>query len=224
MLGTIGLTCAFPFAGDELYGQHVHLTLAQAPGGRTVRAGLLHAGRVRHAVAADRRDHSADRHARRGRRRRARVHRPRRLAERRAPAADRVPASRGSNTRPRRGSRETFLALEEAEHIAILQPLSDEVDRQRRDAQRQRFRTERGARGLLRRADRSHAAHALSVPPARPLTTDAGDPALPVRLFRLVKNLTADGYYTSRAGLLQELGYTGNTALARFPTCVVPEH
>jgi hypothetical protein len=47
---------------------------------------------------------------------------------------------------------------------------------------------------------------------------------LPVRLFRLIKNLTADGYYTSRVGLLQELGYTGNTALARFPTCSVPEH
>jgi hypothetical protein len=34
MLGTIGVTCAFPFAGDELYGQLVHITLAQtaAPG------------------------------------------------------------------------------------------------------------------------------------------------------------------------------------------------
>ena len=50
------------------------------------------------------------------------------------------------------------------------------------------------------------------------------DPGLPVRLFRLVKNLTADGYYTSRAGLLEELGYAGNTALARFPACDVREH
>jgi hypothetical protein len=47
---------------------------------------------------------------------------------------------------------------------------------------------------------------------------------MPVRLFRLIKNLTADGYYTSRVGLLQELGYTGNTALARLPSCAVPEH
>ena len=31
VLGAIGATCAFPFAGDELYGQHVHATLAQAP-------------------------------------------------------------------------------------------------------------------------------------------------------------------------------------------------
>ena len=26
MLGAIGVTCAFPFAGDELYGQHVHVS------------------------------------------------------------------------------------------------------------------------------------------------------------------------------------------------------
>ena len=31
MLGTIGITCAFPFEGDELYGQHIHTAIAQAP-------------------------------------------------------------------------------------------------------------------------------------------------------------------------------------------------
>ena len=31
--------------------------------------------------------------------------------------------------------------------------------------------------------------------------------------------MTADGYYTSRAGLIEELGYTGNTMLAEFPVC-----
>ena len=50
------------------------------------------------------------------------------------------------------------------------------------------------------------------------------DARMPVRLFRLIKNLTADGYYTSRVGLLEELGYTGNTFLAAFPVCPVPEH
>ena len=34
-----------------------------------------------------------------------------------------------------------------------------------------------------------------------------------------IKNLTADGYYTSRAGLLEELGYSGNTVLGAFPAC-----
>jgi hypothetical protein len=42
--------------------------------------------------------------------------------------------------------------------------------------------------------------------------------------FRAVKNLTADGYYTSYAGLVQELRYKGNTVLARFPEPDVPEH
>ena len=42
--------------------------------------------------------------------------------------------------------------------------------------------------------------------------------------FRAIKNLTADGYYTSSTGLVQELGYKGNTALDHFPETQVPEH
>jgi hypothetical protein len=44
------------------------------------------------------------------------------------------------------------------------------------------------------------------------------------RFFRLMKSMTADGYYTSRIGLVQELGYKGNTVLAAFPECTHPEH
>ena len=40
---------------------------------------------------------------------------------------------------------------------------------------------------------------------------------MPVRFFRLIKNLTADGYYTSRVGLLEELGYIGNKYRPRLP-------
>ncbi len=40
-----------------------------------------------------------------------------------------------------------------------------------------------------------------------------------VQFFALIKSLTADGYYTSRAGLIDELGYQGNTARAGFPDC-----
>jgi hypothetical protein len=32
--------------------------------------------------------------------------------------------------------------------------------------------------------------------------------------------LTADGYYTSQIGLMDELGYKGNMALAAYPDCV----
>jgi hypothetical protein len=51
--------------------------------------------------------------------------------------------------------------------------------------------------------------------------TNQGDEGLAVRFFRSLKNLTADGYYTARAGLVDELGYQGNTMLAQFPACTV---
>ena len=44
------------------------------------------------------------------------------------------------------------------------------------------------------------------------------------RFFHLIKSLTADGYYTSYSGLVEELQYKGNTVLDRFPKPVVPEH
>ena len=45
-------------------------------------------------------------------------------------------------------------------------------------------------------------------------------PARNVQFFALVKRLTADGYYTSRVGLIEELGYKGNTVRASYPECV----
>jgi hypothetical protein len=39
------------------------------------------------------------------------------------------------------------------------------------------------------------------------------------QFFVLVKSLTADGYYTSQPGLIQELGYKGNTMMASYPEC-----
>jgi hypothetical protein len=112
-----------------------------------------------------------------------------------------------------------LLSLDESQYVAILQPLSDEVDRQRRDAQRRRFRSDAKGGMVYHVAitDRSTLA-------AVTIATDPAAPGLPVQFFRLVKNLTADGYYTSRAGLLEELGYAGNTALASFPVCDVREH
>lgn len=40
-----------------------------------------------------------------------------------------------------------------------------------------------------------------------------------VQFFGLLKSLTADGYYTSRPGLMDELGYRGNHALGGYPAC-----
>jgi len=49
---------------------------------------------------------------------------------------------------------------------------------------------------------------------------DTGNSARNVQFFALIKNLTADGYYTSKIGLIDELGYTGNAVLSTFPGCV----
>jgi len=223
MLGTIGLTCAFPFEGDELYGQHVHLALAQAPAAGpyvpafftppeyatlsrltdviippTTTPGAVGAGVPEYIdrVVAANAEHQA-------------------LVRAGLAWLEQQAKTRFSKD---------FLALAETEHVAILQPLSDEIDRQRRDAQRQRFRTEGGAT-VYYAAVTDRAQPTPSPAATRPaLSPDGVDPGLPLRLFRLIKNLTADGYYTSQIGLLQELGYTGNTALLRYPTCSVPEH
>jgi hypothetical protein len=41
---------------------------------------------------------------------------------------------------------------------------------------------------------------------------------------KLLKDLTIDGYYTSKEGLTQELGWHGNTFVADFKGCTHPEH
>lgn len=51
-------------------------------------------------------------------------------------------------------------------------------------------------------------------------TADSGDlRARNVQFFAFIKSLTADGYYTSRTGLMDELGYKGNTPHAGFAEC-----
>jgi hypothetical protein len=42
--------------------------------------------------------------------------------------------------------------------------------------------------------------------------------------FKLLKDLTVDGYYTSKEGLTQELGWNANTYVAEFKGCTHPEH
>jgi gluconate 2-dehydrogenase gamma chain len=216
MLGTIGVTCAFPFAGDELYGQHVHTTLAQSPSSGPYApafftpAEYATLSRLTDVIIPPTDTPGA-----------AAAGVPEYIDRVVSLNAEHQPLIRAGlawleRQAKARFSREVSL-LSEAEHSAILQPLSDELDRQQRDAQRQRFRTEAQGRTVYYVAltDRD------TPVPRGALETD---PDLPVRFFRLVKNLTADGYYTSRVGLLDELGYSGNTALARFPGCSVPEH
>jgi gluconate 2-dehydrogenase gamma chain len=42
--------------------------------------------------------------------------------------------------------------------------------------------------------------------------------------YRLVKDMTVEGFYTSRVGLIDVLEYQGLTYLPEFPGCTHPEH
>ena len=221
MLGAIGATCAFPFAGDELYGQHVHTTLAQTPApGPYAPAFFTPAEYARLSRLTDVIIPPTDTPGA------AAAGVPEYIDRVVTLNAEHQPLIRAgllwleqqATGRYSRG----FLLLDEAEHIAILQPLSDEIDRRQREAQRRRFRTEAQGKAVYYVAltDKDPPAGPGSVTPVAP----EADPGMPVRFFSLIKNLTADGYYTSRVGLLEELGYAGNTALAKFPVCSVPEH
>ena len=44
------------------------------------------------------------------------------------------------------------------------------------------------------------------------------------RFFVLLKQMTANGYYTSATGIHKEMEYIGNTYLVAFPACAHPEH
>jgi hypothetical protein len=55
-----------------------------------------------------------------------------------------------------------------------------------------------------------------------PMSQDASTPA--GAFFKLIKELTVDGYYTSKDGLTKELGWHGNTFLTEFNGCTHPEH
>lgn len=219
MLGTIGATCAFPFAGDELYGQHVHTGLAQAtpptpyaPAFFTP-AEYVTLARLTDAIIPPTGTPGA-----------AAAGVPEYIDRVVTLNVEHQPLIRAGlvwlgQQASARASRD-FAALDEGGRIAILQPLSDALDRQQREARQRRFRTD--AKG----ATVYYVAITDRDPLARPAVAPAApgsDLDLPLRFFRLVKNLTADGYYTSRPGLLEELGYTGNTALARFPACTMPE-
>jgi gluconate 2-dehydrogenase subunit 3-like protein len=59
----------------------------------------------------------------------------------------------------------------------------------------------------------------MSLPESEPNAQHEGFP-----FFRLVKQATVEGFYTSRAGLMEALEYKGLTYLTTFPGCTHPEH
>jgi len=177
IIGAIGATCAFPYASDELYGQHVHVAGVPAqppvptffkpddfafvsrvadliiPATDTPGAALTGVPSYIDLVVGKNPEHQS-------------VYRS---------GLDWLQeAAKDRHQKP-------FLQLSEEQQIALLTPLSDAVD-------------------------------------AGNLAHD-GD-----RFFAIIKNMTADGYYTSKPGLTTELGFKGGAMLAQFPSCEVPEH
>jgi hypothetical protein len=219
ILGTVTATCAFPFASEELYGQHVMLVPGQTPVAGPYRPSFFAADE--YAVLSRLTDVV--------------------IPETGTPGAsgagvpeyiDRVVTANKEHqplvraglawlaAEARSRFAKDYLSLDESQHAALLQPLSDAVDRAAQEQQQARYRSAPGGRVY-------YVAVTDAAQPARPAVAvrkDLSNAGMPVSFFRLIKNLTADGYYTSRVGLLEELGYGGNKYLAAFPQCSVPEH
>jgi hypothetical protein len=170
IIGAIGATCAYPYAGDELYGQtagHHHESGPPAP--LPAEPSFFNAAQFKMVT---------------------------RIADLIIPATDTpgavgagvpiyidmvVGKNKGQQKLVSEGlawlEAKNFMELPEDGQLAILRPLCD--------------------------------------------TADAGDlKDRTAQFFHTMKNLTADGYFTSQIGLIQELGYSGNTAMAEFPTCM----
>lgn len=174
IIGAVGVTCAFPFSANELYGQHVHdheaLQEAQPSTPKffnpaqlvvisrltdliipaTDTPGAAAAGAPAYIDLVVNEDPALQATFREG-----------------LPRLDAISASKLNGA--------TFIQLTEPQQIEILTTLSQASDQD-------------GA------------------------------------FFHALKNLTADGYYTSRIGLMQELGYNGDAVLAAFPQSTIPEH
>lgn len=182
IIGAVGVTCAFPFSANELYGQHVHPAGEEAPQQMKpdapyaprffTPAELLVISRLTDLIIPP--------------------------TETPGGAAAGVPQyiDLVVNEDPK---------LQGIFHLGL--PRLDKISESR-------FVT--GAFLQLSEAQQVEILTSLSQ-----AESVAGDDAA---FFNAIKSLTADGYYTSRIGLVQELGYDGNTYLAAFPESRVPEH
>lgn len=67
--------------------------------------------------------------------------------------------------------------------------------------------------------DRERLLTEMSAPEHDPKTNHPG-----FEFYRLVKEMTVEGFYTSRVGLIDVLEYQGLAFLSEFPGCTHPEH
>jgi len=158
IIGTIGATCAFPFAADELYAQHEHThtagVAAQLPEPK-------YFSKEDFALIAE-------------------------VAEAIIPATD-TPGAIGagvpayidfvvSRSEPQQKLFTAGLAWYRKHKVKDLERLCAAVDKGQRKTPEQRW-------------------------------------------FKAMKSLTADGYWTSKVGMAQTLGYKGAAVLATYPVC-----
>ena len=68
-------------------------------------------------------------------------------------------------------------------------------------------------------ADQEALLMAMSLPEREPNASHPG-----FAFYSLVKDMTVEGFYTSRVGLIDVLGYKGLAILSEFPGCTHPEH
>jgi gluconate 2-dehydrogenase gamma chain len=76
-----------------------------------------------------------------------------------------------------------------------------------------------GAFAAISEEQRIRLLTAMSLPETDPNAQHEGFP-----FFRLLKDATVEGFYTSRAGLMEALEYKGLTYLTTFPGCTHSEH
>jgi hypothetical protein len=175
IIGTVGATCAYPFASDDLYGQtadqHHHTPPEQQAQPRFFNeADFKTISRIAELIIPETDTPGAIRSGV-----------PSyidliiaRNTDQQLVVADGL---RWLDAESRRVAEKPFLALTESQQLSILEPLCDASD------------------------------------------SGKPNPGRNVQFFSLVKNLTADGYYTSKIGLIDELQYKGDKVLSSYPSC-----
>jgi hypothetical protein len=167
IIGTIGATCAFPFAADELYAQQEH---THTEGVTAKLPDPSYFAKDDFALLAAVAEHIIPQ-----------TDTPGAIAAGVPAYLDFVVGRSEAQQKLFAGGlawlkKRGFTAKDTAAQLALLLPLCDAVDK-----------------GLAKTPEQ--------------------------RWFRAMKSLTADGYWTSRAGMAQTLGYKGAAMLAAYPEC-----
>jgi hypothetical protein len=195
IIGAIGATCAHPFSASELYGQHSHpVPVPQAAADSAPRFftpdEFAMISKIAGLIIPD-------------------TSTPGAVAAGVPAYIDRVVAANERFQKVYRDGlawvarecgqrhKKSFVELDESEQIALLTPLCEAAD---------------AIADLASRTNPRNEFTNYREPPRGPASPQ-------VEFFRAMKSMTADGYYTSKIGLVDELGYAGNTVLAEFPSC-----